>query len=456
MTAPMLIQKSKAQRSSHVDFPNASLARSNVDSSDIRLQGWLTDEVKPDLSIVGMVALGFLLCLALLDIFGHFLGQHVVSAERIPVLDYSIDSLAALAGLIVSFIAYGITQEYVMTTEYDTGAFPSAAYLVLANRAFQVGLCGTILLVGQKPLELAPSVRASVPGCLGLLASYVEETALLYLAYPIITVFKSSKLVPTMAVNTLVNGEKQGLKDYLIALVVCFGVTGFVLSSSSSDDSSAAQSGVLIGVMLMITGLIGDAFEVSFEKHVFNEYPTFGHIQMMFVTGLYGTVLSFILLLCSTGFDPLFEFLDANPSCKFHMLMLASFSSLGVYFIFYIVDHQGPVALQLAMAFKQVCSIIFSSLLYNHPLSAASACFAGGTIAAVLIRPLLKFYDVEQQPLKVGALRSMLNVTRSIHESMGYEVRTTTTVLRAVNRFRRHGKHEETSEETKTSSEETK
>ena len=50
----------------------------------------------------------------------------------------------------------------------------------------------------------------------------------------------------------------------------------------------------LIGVGLMIAGLVGDAFEVSFEKHVFNEYPRFGHIQMMLVTGLYGAALSFL------------------------------------------------------------------------------------------------------------------------------------------------------------------
>eukprot|EP00931_Biecheleriopsis_adriatica_P014144 TRINITY_DN11580_c0_g1_i1.p1 TRINITY_DN11580_c0_g1~~TRINITY_DN11580_c0_g1_i1.p1 ORF type:complete len:498 (+),score=76.47 TRINITY_DN11580_c0_g1_i1:106-1599(+) len=420
-----------------------------LDSSDARLLGWKPEKVKPDLNAVGLVAFVFLLCLAVLDITGHFLGQYL-SAEAELVLDHAIDSLAALVGLVVSFIAYGVVQEYVMTQDYETGSFPNAAYLVMANRLFQVGLCSMIILVGQKPLQLAPSMRSSVPGCLGLLASYVEETALVYLTYPVVTVFKSSKIVPTMAVNTLVNGERQGLKDYLIAFLVCSGVAGFVLSSSDSSHGSAEQSGVLLGVGLMIAGLVGDAFEVSFEKHVFNEYPRFGHIQMMLVTGLYGAALSFILIMFSMGFTPLFEFLDANPSCKLHMLMLASLATLGIYFIFYIVDHQGPVALQLAMAFKQVCSIIFSSLLYNHPLSAVSVCFAGLTIAAVLSRPLLKSLEKEEQPLKVGALRHMLKVTRTVHESMGFQVRTTTTVLRAVGRFRHSNQK---SAETKLGSE---
>jgi calmodulin len=119
------------------------------------------------------------------------------------------------------------------------------------------------------------------------------------------------------------------------------------------------------------------------------------------------------------------------------MFMLATSATFGVYFIFYLIDHHGPVTMAIALLVKQIVSVYMSAALYNHTVTAAASAFAFLTFTAVVAKPLLKHYLEEADvPLKTGTLRKGLNITAQLRAQLGHEVQASATLLLAAARLK--------------------
>jgi calmodulin len=394
------------------------------------------EDVSPSLTMITQYACSFLIFLVFLDVGGHMADQYIKDAKRRLVIDHLIDAAAACIGLIVSFIWYSLVQEFILQHKYPSGdEFPDASFLILFDRLFAVAVSGLAFVIAGSSIQWQPSMWAAGPGVLDWLSSYLIDKSVVYLAYNVVTVFKCSKVVPTMVCNTLINGEKHGIRDYVLAVLICAGVFGFKQFNSGSSSSSPSE-GPMLGTILVIAGLIADALTSTTEKWIFRKYDGFSHMEMIFSTSIVGGMVGFIACLCTSSFSTLFLFLSQNPAALAHMFMMATGATLGVYFIFYLIDHHGPVTLAIALLVKQILSVYISALLYHHTVTAAASAFAVLTFMAVLARPVLKYFEDSAVPLKTGALRKGLNFTAQARAQLGHEIQASATILLAAARLK--------------------
>jgi len=354
----------------------------------------------PDLMKVAIVAILALVVVLILDIVGHIIDSFIEDdADRLRI-DSMIDGAAAFCALVISNTWYSVISEYIMTQRYETGFFPSTLFLILSCRIIIVGIALIIMFVMKERIEPTAIRSAVLPGIFGSMCSFCGETSLLYLTYPVVALFKSSSIVPTMAINTLVNGEYQTAQMYLIAMFISVCVAGFTLESAKDD--SPPRAGKDFGMMLIITSVLAGSLAASTQKSVFSKYPDITATQMMLVCGVFTCMGSFAGVAGTTGFQPLFLFLEQNPDCIKHIAALGLSGAMGYFFIFYIVSSHGPVCLAIMMVVKQVVSIVLSAALYNHPLTGISKMCAMGTFAGVLASTYLSTWSAKEDPAMVA------------------------------------------------------
>jgi adenosine 3'-phospho 5'-phosphosulfate transporter B2 len=115
--------------------------------------------------------------------------------------------LFCFIGLQVSYIGWGVVQEYLMTTEYKPGKFKSSQFCVFANRFLALVIALIIVLVrrimnpSQAPKEV-PFYYFVPSSFSNTLSSWAQYEALKYVSFPTQVLSKSCKIIPVMLVSS--------------------------------------------------------------------------------------------------------------------------------------------------------------------------------------------------------------------------------------------------------------
>lgn len=345
-------------------------------------------EGRPNLARVGIIAFVGLGCVFAVDVAGHYL-QHFIDdrPEEQGHLDSIIDGTAAYLALLMCFLWHGVLQEFIITERYPTGRFPSVPFLVFVGRGMGIVLSGTVVLIRGESLDFATCKWTSIPAVLQCFATMAEETSLLYITFPVVSVLKSMKVVPTMCINTALNGVQYAWKDYMLAIAITLSVAGFSCTARFNNDSPHPDS--TSGVALMISAVISCALVCTTQKAIFVTFPTFSSMQMMLVMGVMEALLSGFVMIAQTDFWPVIVFIQSNPQCVEHLLALGLSSALGTYFVMLIIKRDGPVVLAVMMVVRQVLSVMLSSSLFDHRLSTVTRLFGIVTFLLAAYRPAM-------------------------------------------------------------------
>ena len=177
-----------------------------------------------------------------------------------------------LFGLAATFFIMMVVME--LALEAASRTFSHLDYLAQAVTLFQFLFCFLLpaILEGprrvltkfpQRPREFAPYIRLAfgVVGATGL-ATY----SLKYVSFPTKVVFKSTKLIPTMLVATIVNPKtsKFGPLDYISALLLCFGAAGYSYGSGAGDKGDNETS--YVGIAILCVSLCCDAVVPNMQQ----------------------------------------------------------------------------------------------------------------------------------------------------------------------------------------------
>ena len=177
-----------------------------------------------------------------------------------------------LFGLAATFFIMMVVME--LALEAASRTFSHLDYLAQAVTLFQFLFCFLLpaVLEGprrvltkfpQRPREFAPYIRLAfgVVGATGL-ATY----SLKYVSFPTKVVFKSTKLIPTMLVATIVNPKtsKFGPLDYVSALLLCFGAAGYSYGSGAGDKGDNPTS--YVGIAVLCVSLCCDAVVPNMQQ----------------------------------------------------------------------------------------------------------------------------------------------------------------------------------------------
>lgn len=108
-------------------------------------------------------------------------------------------------GLQVSYVLWGLVQEFLMTQEYSAGKFKSSSFCVFGNRflalLIALGIVGFKRMTSKVPLKEAPFYYYAPSSISNTMSSWAQYEALKYLSFPTQTLSKSCKIIPVMLVR---------------------------------------------------------------------------------------------------------------------------------------------------------------------------------------------------------------------------------------------------------------
>lgn len=289
--------------------------------------------------------------------------------------------LFCFAGLQASYLTWGYMQELIMTTVFDNktehvpdGKFPSAAFCVFSNRflAVIVGAIacrirhGAFFANNKAPLSsFAPCALSNT------LSSWSQYASLKYVAFPVQTVFKSSKIIPVMMMGKFLKGTTYPFGQYVEAFCITIGVAIFSLSSKTSTNDNSTH---VIGLIFMLMYICCDSFTSQWQSKIYEQYgrKNVDQYQMMLSVNSWAIAITTIGLIVTGDFPIVIEFLRANPVAFHYNVITAITSATGQLFIFYTIKEFGPIVFTVIMTTRQLFSITISCFIFNHAISPIS------------------------------------------------------------------------------------
>lgn len=297
--------------------------------------------------------------------------------------------LFCFAGLQVSYIAWGVVQEQLMTKEYKMGKFKSSAFCVFGNRFFALFLALAIVLYNRatssKSLKDAPYYYYAPSSLSNSLSSWAQYEALKYVSFPTQVLSKSCKLIPVMLVGIVLNRKTYPMIEYLEAVAITVGVAMFTFSEHKDSFSDNSHADTMYGIALLATYLCCDSFTSQWQSRVYKQHGV-DQYQMMLGVNIWSIVMTGATLFHSGEGLSALAFIMADADAFLHMIILSVTSATGQLFIFYTIKEFGPVVFTIMMTTRQILSLFLSCLMFSHPLGVMGWLGAGFVFLVVFNR----------------------------------------------------------------------
>jgi len=283
--------------------------------------------------------------------------------------DFAVEGLtlaACFVTLHLSYVTWGVMQEKIMTTEYETGRIPTPTFLVFCNRMWAMIIAFGILQYKKNnktlpedcsPYWYAPCAISNV------MSSWCQYKVLLFVTFPTQVLFKSSKLIPVMLVGKFLHGQQYPFTEYMEAVVISFGIGLFMLTNAEEKESDESSS--FFGIMLLCAYVFFDSFTSQWQSAVFKKQKV-DQYQMMFGVNAWSIFMTLGALVLSGEFWNCVSFAMSNGDAFFQILLMSVCATTGQLAIYYTIKRFGPIVLTIIMQTRQINSMVVSATLFNH------------------------------------------------------------------------------------------
>jgi adenosine 3'-phospho 5'-phosphosulfate transporter B2 len=279
----------------------------------------------------------------------------------------------------VTFVTWGLLQERMLTRRYPriTGEFFTYSYALVFTNRFWTTIMSGMLMMYLKPKRSASTViyEYSFPSISNMLSSWCQYESLRYVSFPAVTLFKSFKLAPTMAMGKFLGNKQYPIYDYYVAFIIGIGVTMFM---TSSDDLKVGfgyniydqeDNAVWTGIMLLGVFLFFDSFTSQWQSRMFQRHKDLSMVELMFATSAFSSLLSMITLIHSQELWPALDFVYRHSEIHVHFFLFSICSTIGQLLIFYTIKNFGAVVFTLIMTTRILLSIACSCYIYDHEVT---------------------------------------------------------------------------------------
>ncbi|KAJ2848647.1 UDP-galactose transporter [Coemansia erecta] len=214
--------------------------------------------------------------------------------------------------------------------------------------------------------------------------------ALRYINYPTVTLAKTCKMVPVMAMNKLLYRRHYPAYKYAVVAMVTVGVSAFMLFKNNTKAGTSNLEAVensFYGLFLVLINLAIDGAVNSTQDQVFAEDPEISGQHMMCMMNVCSTLLMSVWLL--NPFNPelglAFSFLYTHPRAMIDIGMFAFCGAMGQCFVFYTLAKFGSLTLTTVTVTRKFLTILISVFYNGHRLnsrqwSSTGLVFAGITL----------------------------------------------------------------------------
>jgi len=319
-----------------------------------------------------------------------------VAADK-PDLDTfstAITFICCFAGLQISYLIWGVMQELIMDTKYDStpmnpsGMFPSATFCVFSNRFLAIIVAAIVCTrVHGTVLSSAPLIAFTPCALSNTISSWGQYQALSFVSFSLQTLFKSTKVIPVMFMGYVIKGQQYTVIEYIEALCITSGVAVFSLAKADKETDHQTQ---LIGFLLLSAYVLSDSFTSQWQSRVYRDYGKIDHYHMMFGVNVSSIVITTVALLLSGEIPLVVDFFYYNPMSLWYNVLTAITSTTGQIAIFYTIKKFGPIVFTVIMTTRQMLSIVISTILFGHTLNYQSY------IGAILVFAAI-FHSIRRQ-----------------------------------------------------------
>lgn len=224
-------------------------------------------------------------------------------------------------------------------------------------------------------------VRIGLVGLFLALAHGLGNTSLNYSPYPLKVAFKSSKLVPTMALGACVTGKKFTALQYAAALVMGMGLA--VLTAADVFDSKrkvpldhgvgadsewSRELGPFVGPILLAISTVFDSIIPNLQEQLL-QTARVKTSEMILISNLVMCVVLVAYTTYSGELRSAWEYCAHNGKASGLLLCQGLSAYLGLRcYLAIIRDHGGVVGVLLANG-RKVMTIILSFVLFAKPFN---------------------------------------------------------------------------------------
>lgn len=184
-----------------------------------------------------------------------------------------------------------------------------------------------------------------------------------YLNFPTVLVFKSSKLLPVMAMNAVMLRRRQKPLDIAAALLLCLGLVFFSISDSKSHPEFRPY-----GVLLVLCSLCADACICNVQEATMQSCHS-PVLEMVLFSHAFA--LLFLLPAAAVAGEMAAGvwWLSLHPGALCLMVLFCICGFLGVSSVFSIVESFGCVAAVAATTFRKAITMLISFLVFPKPFT---------------------------------------------------------------------------------------
>lgn len=317
-----------------------------------------------------------------------------------------IPLLTCVGGIYASFLTWGLLQERITTTAFESEPsglgpapvheffrFPIFLNTIQSLFAF---ISGSLYLgATASSTKILPSRAAFSPLLLiavtQTLASPFGYASLAHVDYLTFVLAKSCKLLPVMFLHVTFYRRRYPLSKYLVVAAVTAGVAIFTLyhppkpGKSPRNPAKSSYYGLsLLGINLLFDGLTNTT-----QDHVFSSPARYGRVtsaQMMAITNFFATGLMSTYLLVTPHIPPqllpafaqtsnihelssALAFLQRHPSVLYDALGFALCGAVGQLFIFATLERFSSLLLVTVTVTRKMLTMVLSVVWYGKSLT---------------------------------------------------------------------------------------
>lgn len=286
----------------------------------------------------------------------------------------AIKLLSCVFGILGPYLAWGYLQEKIMTLKYtdsagNSGQFKDSQFLVFVNRILAFAIALAYITISRQPKHKAPLYKYSYCSLTNVCSSWFQYEALKFVSFPTQVLAKACKIIPIMVMGKIVSKKTYEQYEYIVAALICFGMTLFLMGSSSDNTKSDTVT-TFSGVLLLMGYMATDSFTSNWQNELFNQHKM-SSVQMMCGVNLFSCLLTASSILQQGTLFTSLVFMSQFPSFTFDCVILSCCSAVGQLFIYYTISEFGAVTFIIIMTLRQLVAIIISCVTYNHPITAA-------------------------------------------------------------------------------------
>jgi len=255
--------------------------------------------------------------------------------------------------------------------------------------AATMALCGQLERVLTNDTVRVGSLMSYLKlSLLTLSGMYFTNWSLKYLNYPTRVLFKSSKLVPTMVMGTLMQGRRYSMLEYLAAAGLVLGILLFTLG-----DAELRPDFHPMGVALISVGVAADAATSNYEeREFFRLAQPASQPEVVTYASLFGAVQALLLLLPTGELGVAIEHSVAHPEVMPLLVASSACGYVSVSFVLLLINLYGATVTEIVKSMRKVLTVVLSFLLYPKPISDK---YVLGGVAVVL--SLLATHELQRR-----------------------------------------------------------